>query len=254
MNRISAVFLLMAALVAAIATADALELKDGRIIQGQYQGGSQSTLRFEVEGSVEVIPVDEVLALTFSGSGAAAAAAAAEVTHPRSSEYRVQEQITVRAGTTFLVQTIESVDSRSRQGDVFESILGADLVVDGTVVAAKGSRVYGRVASVTSGGRVSGRAELRLELTDIEIDGELQPIVTSDFRLAGKSQGTLRNSVLGAALGALLDGSDGAKKGALVGFGASLLIPGKQAKIPAGTLIEFRLHHSFTTEASAARA
>ena len=60
--------------------------------------------------------------------------------------------------------------------------------------------------------------------------------------------------LLMAALVAATATADGAKKGALAGFGASLLIPGKQAKIPAGTLIEFRLHHSFTTEASAARA
>ena len=92
-----------------------------------------------------------------------------------------------------------------------------------------------------------------LELTDVEIGGELQPIVSGDFRLVGGSQGTLRNTAFGAVLGALIDGSDGAKKGALAGFGASLLIPGKQVEIPAGTRIEFRLSHSFTTEASVAR-
>ena len=97
-------------------------------------------------------------------------------------------------------------------------------------------------------GKRQGKAELRLELTDIEINGRLQPIVTGDFRLAGKAQGTIRNTAIGAALGALIGGSDGAEKGALAGFGASLLIPGRQVEIQAGTLIEFRLHHSFTSE------
>ena len=109
-------------------------------------------------------------------------------------------------------------------------------------------RVYGRIASAEAGGRAFGKARLQLQLTDIEIDGALQPIVTSDFRLQGKSQGTLRNTALGAGLGALLDGSDGAEKGALAGLGASLLIRGKQVLIPAGTLIEFRLQHSFTSK------
>ena len=249
MNRISSTLLLLAVLTSAGAIADTLELRNGRIIDGQYQGGTHATVRFEVDGKVEVIPADEILALTFAGSSSPARAAAAEPIHSHSSAAGSQEGITVPAGTAFLVRTVQPISSKSHAGDFFESVLESDLVVDGHVVADRGSRVYGRVASAISGGRAFARAELRLELTEIEIDGELQPIVTGDFRLAGKSQGTVRNTVLGAALGAIIDGSDGAEKGALAGFGASLLIPGKQVGIPAGALIEFRLRHSFTTEA-----
>lgn len=252
MNRISTAFLLLAVLISAGARADTLELKDGRIIDGRYQGGTRNTLRFEVDGSLEVIPVEEVLALTFTGSASLAGAAAAEATHFGSPNPRLQERITVPAGSTLVVRMSETVDSRSRAGDIFASTLDADLEVDGIVVARRGSRVYGRVAETDAGGRLSGRAELRLELTDIEIDGRRRPIVTGDLRLVGKSQGTLRKTGIGAGLGALLDGSDGAKKGALAGLGASLLTRGKQVEVPAGTLIEFRLQHSFTTEMSRA--
>jgi len=35
------------------ALADTLELKDGRVLQGRYLGGTQAVLRFEVDGSVQ---------------------------------------------------------------------------------------------------------------------------------------------------------------------------------------------------------
>ena len=248
MKRISILLLLASLLLSAAAMADTLELKDGRLIRGQYKGGTGTTLRFEVDGRVDVIPIDTVLALTFSAHDSLAETAPADATHVGSAVASAQERITVPAGTTLLVRMRGSVDSRSRTGDVFESTLEADLMVGGIVVAPRASRVYGRIASAEAGGRAFGKARLELQLTDVEIDGALQPIVTSDFRLQGKSQGTLRNTALGAGLGALLGGSDGAEKGALAGLGASLLIRGKQVWIPAGTLIEFRLQHSFTSK------
>jgi hypothetical protein len=39
-------------LLAAIGVADTLELKDGRVLQGKYLGGTQTVLRFEVNGDV----------------------------------------------------------------------------------------------------------------------------------------------------------------------------------------------------------
>lgn len=247
MKRISILLLLASVLLSAAAMADTLELKDGSLIHGQYKGGTSTTLRFEVDGRVDVIPIDTVLAFTFSGYDSLAETAPAGTTHVGSTAGSAQERVTVPAGTKLLVRMRDSVDSKSRTGDVFESTLEADLMVDGIVVAPRASRVFGRIASADAGGRAFGKARLELQLTDIEIDGALQPIVSSDFQLEGKSQGTLRNTALGAGLGALLDGSDGAEKGALAGLGASLLIPGKQIWIPAGTLIEFRLQHSFTS-------
>jgi len=47
------------------AGADVLETRDGRLLEGVYRGGTQQAVRFEVGGSVEVVPLDQVLALTF---------------------------------------------------------------------------------------------------------------------------------------------------------------------------------------------
>src|SRR5580765_5312334 len=56
--------------LAGIGFADTLELKDGRVLQGKYLGGTQAVLRFEVNGDVQAFPTNDIVALTFTrGSG-----------------------------------------------------------------------------------------------------------------------------------------------------------------------------------------
>src|ERR1700758_5307113 len=63
-----------ALLFSGIGFADTLELKDGRVLQGRYLGGTQAILRFEVNGDVQTFPTHDIVALTFTrGSGRRAA-------------------------------------------------------------------------------------------------------------------------------------------------------------------------------------
>src|ERR1700675_5173855 len=50
----------LALIFCAGASADTLELKDGRVIQGRYLGGTRVIGRFEVEGDVQTFRVSEV--------------------------------------------------------------------------------------------------------------------------------------------------------------------------------------------------
>src|SRR5271155_4202428 len=50
------------------ALADTLELKDGRVLQGRYLGGTQAVLRFEINGEVQTFSVNDAVAITFTGS------------------------------------------------------------------------------------------------------------------------------------------------------------------------------------------
>lgn len=58
---------------AAAAAADTLELKDGRVLQGRYLGGTQAVLRFEINGEVKTFPVSDAVAVTFTGGPGASA-------------------------------------------------------------------------------------------------------------------------------------------------------------------------------------
>ena len=72
MKNVARQLLVGLALVAApfsAALADTLERTDGQLVKGSFMGGTRNSIRFQIDGRVEVIPLDEVLALTFSNPG-----------------------------------------------------------------------------------------------------------------------------------------------------------------------------------------
>jgi hypothetical protein len=65
MHRVSAIAA-FGLLLAGSAAADTLELKDGRVLQGRFLGGTQAVMRFEYNGEVKTFSVNEIVALTFT--------------------------------------------------------------------------------------------------------------------------------------------------------------------------------------------
>src|SRR5271163_1694171 len=61
---------------ASAALPDTLELKDGRVLQGRYLGGTQAVLRFEVNGEVQTFSVSDAVAITFTGNSGKSSAPA----------------------------------------------------------------------------------------------------------------------------------------------------------------------------------
>ena len=99
--------------------ADVLELKNGKVLNGTYLGGTQQTIRFQVGDKVEVIPKDEALALTFSGSVSAATGSSTSYSRPSrdsqssySSRSARVKKITIPAGTSFMVSLVEGVNTK----------------------------------------------------------------------------------------------------------------------------------------------
>src|SRR5688572_29605804 len=90
--------------------------------------------------------------------------------------------ITIPAGTRLAVSLIDSVSTdKSQAGDRFVATLDQPIVIDGTTVVAKGSEVRGKVVEVDDGGRVKGRAYIRLALTELDAKGKSVPIDTKLF-------------------------------------------------------------------------
>ena len=248
-----------------VAAADTLELKSGRVVQGKYLGGTQHVLRFEVNGEVQTFSTNDIVALTFTGTGrssgpapapadapAPAPAPAPATAPPAPASVAANGLVTVPAGQSILIRMIDGVDSsKNHVGDVFHASLETDLTVGDTIVARKGTDIYGRLAEAAKSGNFSGRSELQLELTRLVIDGRDYPIVSSDYTLQGKGQGssTAKKVGGGAALGAIIGAIAGGGKGAAIGAGAGaatggavqVLTKGAQVKIPSETLLEFRL-------------
>src|SRR5208282_4552314 len=132
-------------------------------------------------------------------------------------------EVTIPAGQALLVRMIDGVDSsKNKVGDVFHASLETDLYINNTLLARKGTDVYGRLANVQEAGKLSGSAELQLELMRIVIDGRDYPLVSSDYSLKGQSRGsdTAKKVGGGAIFGAIIGAIAGGGKGAAIGAGA----------------------------------
>jgi hypothetical protein len=160
-----------------------------------------------------------------------------------------QNMMTVPAGTRLVVRMVDGISGgNSRAGTLFTARLQGNLNVGNTTVAPDGSMVFGRIIASGGAGRVAGRSELSLELTDIQVSGTRFPILSNDYSVQGANAlgGTARRTAGGAGLGAVIgaiggNAGRGAAIGAATGGGASLLMRGEQINIPSGTLLEFRL-------------
>lgn len=254
-----------------VAAADTLELKSGKVIQGRYLGGTAAVLRFEVNGEVQTFSANDIVALTFTGrSGGAtpmaaapapAPAAAAPAPAPAPAPVAPGGEVTIPAGQSILVRMIDGVDSsKNHVGDIFHASLETDLNVNGTLVARKGTDVYGRLAESKKSGNFSGKSELQLELTRLVIDGHDYPVVSSDYTLQGKGQGssTAKKVGIGAVAGSIIGAIAGGGKGAAIGAAAGgatggavqVMTKGAQVKVPSETVLEFRLEQPATVTAT----
>ena len=241
-KRTLTISILTAMLVAPV-WADTLEMHDGSLVQGKFVGGSQSTVRFEINGEVQVYSVNDILALTFTGGGSPSTAAAPAAA-PAAAAAPASGPLVVPAGTRVVVRMAQTLDTKQHKaGYRFTTRLEADLAVGGQVVAPKGSTVYGKVIESKKSRRATGKSEMEITFTDITIDGQMHAIVTTGVKAQSESTGqkTVGRTARAAAVGGLIDGSSGAKTGAKVGVGASILTGGQQIHIPSGTLLEFQL-------------
>jgi hypothetical protein len=244
------------------AAADTLELRDGRVLKGRYLGGTQAVMRFEINGEVQTFNTTDIVALTFTGySGSSTPAGSPSPALAPSNSFAGTAAsggtVTIPAGQSMLVRMIDGVDSsKNHVGDVFHASLETDLTVGNTVIAKKGTDIYGRLAEAKEAGHFAGSSELQLELTRIVIDGHDYPVVSSDYTLQGKGRGsnTAKKvgglAAAGAVIGAIAGGGKGAAIGAAAGgatgAGVQVLTKGQQVRVPSETLLEFRLQQPAT--------
>jgi hypothetical protein len=162
------------------------------------------------------------------------------------------KRIYIPAGTRILIRMVDSVDSeKQKAGYRFTASLETNLQIDNTIVAPRGTTLYGQLINAEAAGRMSGGADLTLELTDIVINGTAYPLLTTDYTVQSKGKGskTARRILGGAGLGALIGGIAGGGTGAAIGVAAgaaggtalSAASKGQQVQIPSESLLEFRL-------------
>jgi len=172
---------LLPALLAASpgAAADRVELRDGRVLEGEFLGSTSYVLRLQTAERVERVPIAAVRSLTFSSREAAANA-------PGPGAALAGRTMIVGAGATLPVRLLDEVDLVAGEaGREFRGELAADLTVGEVVLARAGDAVLGRTEPMyTSEG-------LKPVLHGIRIGDSMQRVDTGVPRLAGGAEGDL---------------------------------------------------------------
>jgi len=248
MSKITCYLTLILLILCNTIWADTLELTNGQKIEGTLVGRSDVSVKFEVNGITTTYDEKDVKNITFGPSQQKTKKTTD--TAQAGESPAVTDTITVPSGTQLMVRTKEPLDSsRQKAGHKFTAMLEADLAVGGTVVASRGSNVYGELTQAKQAGRVAGKSELTIAFTGLMINNQIRPIRTSEIKAvaeSGSGKNTVGKTARGAAIGGLIDGKSGARTGAKVGVGLSVLTRGGRINIPANTLLEVRLADPFT--------
>jgi hypothetical protein len=239
--------LALAAALNGIGRADTAEMRDGSLIQGKFVGGTAGTIRMEMPDGIKVLETSKVLALTFSEGGPTTAPTAAAAVPAAAAAPAPPKPISVPAGTVLTIRLDGPVSSKDPAGKKFSGKLLADLAANGVTVAKSGSAVYGQVDTSKQAGRLAGKSELAFSLSGVDINGRIQPIVTTNFSESGKSEfrKTARNAAVGGVIGNAVEDDNGGGKGAATGVAVSMIRKGDAVTAPAGMILEFRTSQPF---------
>ncbi len=235
--------------MSSFAWADTLVLKDGHSFDGTFKSRNNGTVVFDAGGMNITVPEADVKELTFGASGGSQVQAAPQVAAPFQAAPQPVAAVTVPVGTVLHIRMQDSIDTKKHgNGHRFTSIMEADIVVNGVVAIPRGATVYGQVTNSKQAGHLVGKSGATLVFTGVMINNQIEPIHSGQIQAANESGSggqTLRRTAAGAAIGGLVDGRDGAKTGAAIGLGLSLLTRGNSLTILSGTLLDVSLASPF---------
>lgn len=250
--------------------ADTITLKNGGVIQGTYLGGDARHVRIAVGDRIDTYSVDELSGIRFGGNAPPPAPSTytrgpdglerRTETPPPGSQYNnppaapppSSAGILVPAGTALIVRMIDPVDSQNdRVGQTYRASIDEPVVVDGQTVIPRGADVTAKLVEDQQSGKIEGRTVLTLDLMQVQVNGRMLDVNTTDVSQESGSRGARSGKViggataLGAIIGAIAGGGKGAAigagSGAAVGTGAQVLTKGQRVRIPSETRLTFTL-------------
>jgi hypothetical protein len=263
MTRIG--YIILAAAIPLFAS-DTLTLRDGSQRIGTFISGTNRTITFDENGlrrqydlgQVQSVQFDSSIAFRNNQNGRGSYA-----DRGPGSNLSPAGKI-LPAGTELSVRTNEAIQSTSAdQTRNYSAVVERDVTdSSGQVVIPRGSTAQLMIRDISSGGAV-GTRELTLDLQSVTVDGNTYFVSTEDLRRSGGREGIGANkrtaemvggvAALGTLLGAIAGGGKGAAIGALAGAatgaGVQVLTRGKEVRVPAETVLNFRLDQPVTLSA-----
>lgn len=303
--------------------ADTVTLKNGRVINGTYLGGSPRQIRVDMGDRIETLDVSSVARIEFGGAaatvqdddrrptlhraegsgsdssgdrpvlrGSGSAGSSDDrptirradssdssddrpvlrrsdnsggsvilrpdnpdtgASAPPRPEPPARAPIELRAGTSLVVRMIDGVDSETAHvGQTFNAALDAPVTSpSGETLIPRGADVLVKLVDAKESGKLTGRAELTLDLVSVKVDGRMVDINTQTVSRESASRGEKTAkvaggaAVAGAVLGGILGGGKGALGGAAAGgaagAGVEAVTKGQRVKVPSETRLTFVL-------------
>ena len=171
----------------------------------------------------------------------------------------------VSAGAQIPVRVDETIDSAvATEGQTYGAAVTQDILdAAGDLVIPRGSAARVIIRSASKGGRIKGASDLVMDLDSVTIYGKRHRLDTEDIVEkgrdgVGKNKRTALFSGGGAAVGAIIGAIAGGGKGAAIGaasgagagVGTQILTKGGSIKVPAESVLTFKLDQPLRVVAS----
>jgi hypothetical protein len=159
---------------------------------------------------------------------------------------------TIPEGTALEVRTNEAIVSSNAEGRTYQGSISTEVVdAQGNVLLPKGAPVELVILEAKEKNGIKG-ASLQLGLRSVTVNGNTYLVVSEEVKQTsglGQNRRTAETVGGGAALGTLIGAATGGGKGAVLGglVGAAagaavqILTQGKEVRIPAESVLKFRL-------------
>jgi hypothetical protein len=248
-------------------------MRDGTRLTGTVAASSPSQITLNVDGNPDggaprTVAMRDVRRVDY-GEAPASGAASGVPTSPVVStheDHHHAERAAIQTrtfilpvGTEMPVRTEETIDStKAVEGQLFAAELAGNVKdADGAVVIPAGANATIVIKSSSQGGRFKGASDLVLDMRSVSVEGQQYALSTTDLATKGRDGVGVNKrtgefggggAAVGAIIGAIAGGGKGAGIGAGAGGGAGLLTEiltkGGSIKVPAETVLTFKLDQS----------
>jgi hypothetical protein len=235
-----------------------VKLKDGGSFSGSVVKSDTSAITLAAtNGETRTYPMSQVDSVQYAApapSGVSPMAGNQTVVAP--SPPPPPPVRTLPAATTIAVRNSDTIRAGVAQaGQTFPGVIVRDVIgTDGGVAIPKGSNAMLVVRASRGQGKVKGQSEIVIDLASVDVGGAHYDLETTDIARKGKQGmgknrrsakfmggGAILGTVIGAVAGGGVGAAIGAASGTAAGAGLQAVTRGKAVRIPAETILSFRL-------------
>ena len=244
-----------------------VSLRDGTSMTGIVTASSPSEITLLGDDqSTHTIAMAQVKSIAYDQPSASADSDASHDDHYHPPLSAIQSKtFTLPAGSLIPVRSEETIDATvAAQGQTYAAEVTRNVTdADGAVVIPRGSNAQIIIRSATRGGRIKGASDLILDLDSVSVEGhrytlDTQDVVKKGRDGVGKNRRTAEFTGGGAAIGAIIGAIAGGGKGAAIGAasgagagaGTQIVTKGGAIRIPAETILTFKLEAPLQIDAA----